>query len=425
MKKILLAGTAIVGAAVLASPAQADLKIDLGGHFRGYAVYNDQDETSLPANGDELRNFEFKRDMEVHFTGETTTDSGLTVGVHAELDLGNEAFNGGGVVGGPSQVGAGYFSPAVFNDPSNLDEAYIYFSGGWGRVNFGSEDGAAYLLQVAAPSADSNVDGMRVYVQALNADVWDDGIANDSLSAGASNALDFNVRLGYDNAFFRDTERLTYLTPKWNGFQAGASYAPEAGQGVIDGAFEGASLSDNTVDYEDLWEVAARWDGEFEGFGISAGVGYSTASATDEVSAGAGNFGSDDVSAWDAGLNVSFNDFSVGVAYLNADTGVQEAAGPGQSAEIETWVVGAAWDNGPYHLGATWYNTDIGNNVYGLALAGARDVEIDRYTVGGGYTYGPGMTFRGSVAFGNVDSSTAAANDTDFLQVGIGTDVNF
>lgn len=426
MKKILLAGTAIVGAAVLASPAQADLKIDLGGHFRGYAVYNDQDEASTGAAGDELRNFEFKRDMEVHFSGETTTDSGLTVGVHAELDLGSEQRSGAGVTGNPAQTGTGSFSAftGTNNDLSNLDEAYIYFSGGWGRVNFGSEDGAAYLLQVAAPSADSNVDGMRVYVQALNADVWDDGVANNSILG--TNGLDFNVRLGYDNAFFRDTDRLTYLTPKWNGFQAGVSYAPEAGQGNVDGAFEGASLSDNTVDFEDLWEVAARWDGEFEGFGISAGLGYANASATNETAAGVGAFGSDDFQSWDAGLNVSFNDFSVGVAYLNADTGVDEAAGAGNSAEIETWTVGAAWDNGPYHLGATWYNTEIGNNAYGLGLAGTDDVEIDRWTVGGGYTYGPGMTFRGSVAFGDVEASSgAAADDTDFIQVGIGTDVNF
>ena len=423
MKKILLAGTAIVGAAVLASPAQADLKIDLGGHFRGYAVYNDQDNTEGAGPGDELRNFEFKRDMEVHFTGETTTDSGLTVGVHAELDLGSTSPYGGRVYSSPLPANPGTFGPPSDDSGSMLDEAYIYFSGGWGRVNFGSEDGAAYLLQVAAPSADSNVDGMRVYVQALNADVWDDGIANNSILG--TNGLDFNVRLGYDNAFFRDTERLTYLTPKWNGFQAGASYAPQAGQQIVDGAFAGASIADNTTDFEDLWEVAARWDGEFEGFGISAGLGYSTASGTNETAAGVGNFASDDLTAWDAGLNVSFNDFSVGVAYLNADTGVNEAAGAGNSAEIETWVVGAAWDNGPYHLGATWYNTDIGNNVYGLNLGGTRDVEIDRYTVGGGYTYGPGMTFRGSVAFGNVDSSTAAANDTDFVQVGIGTDVNF
>ena len=421
MKKILLAGTAIVGAAILASPAQADLKIDLGGHFRGYAVFNDQDETGGAGTENDLRSFEFKRDMEVHFTGETTTDSGLTVGVHAELDLGNEGQSESGVSVLPAQPGNFSFTD---NDPNQLDEAYIYFSGGWGRVNFGSEDGAAYLLQVAAPSADSNVDGMRVYVQALNADVWDNGAADNSILGG--NGLDFNYRLDYDNAFFRDTDRLTYLTPKWNGFQAGVSYAPEAGQGAVDDAFLGASLEDTTTNFEDLWEVAARWDGEFEGFGISAGVGYANASATEEAVAGANNFASDDYSAWDAGLNVSFNDFSVGIAYLNEETGVDDTAGAGNDSEIETWVVGAAWDNGPYHLGATWYNTEIGNNAFGLGLTGTDNVDIERWTVGGGYTYGPGMTFRGSVAFGDVEAASgAAADDTDFLQVGIGTDVNF
>ena len=48
------------------------------------------------------------------------------------------------------------------------EESYAYFSGAWGRVNFGKEDGAAYLLQVAAPSADSNVDGLRQYVAGTN-----------------------------------------------------------------------------------------------------------------------------------------------------------------------------------------------------------------------------------------------------------------
>ncbi|HYD19446.1 MAG TPA: porin [Patescibacteria group bacterium] len=420
MKKILLAGTAIVGAAVLAAPAKADLKIDLGGHFRGYAVYSDQDEADTAAGGDELDNFGFRRDMEVDFTGETTTDSGLTVGVHAELDLGNEGFDGTHFVTPTDALNSGVsgagFGPET--DGNQLDEAYLYFSGGWGRVNFGSEDGAAYLLQVAAPSADSNVDGMRVYVQALNSDVWDDGIANNGTVNFGANA--FNLNLGYDNAQFRDTDRLTYLTPKWNGFQAGVSYAPEAGQQLTDGSFAPFGVDDTTGSFDDLWEVAARWDGEFEGFGISLGAGY--ASASTEVDAAAGAFGSDDISSWDAGLNVSFNDFSIGAAYLDQETGVEETAAG--DTEITTWVVGAAWDNGPYHLGATWYSTDIGANVYGITSAAVDEIEIDRWAVGGGYTYGPGMTFRGSVAFGDVETG-AAAGDTDFIQVGIGTDVNF
>src|SRR5690606_29160443 len=98
-------------------------------------------------------------------------------------------------------------------DPNQLDEAYMYVSGGWGRVNFGSEDGAAYLLQVAAPSADSNVDGMRVYVQGLNPDVWDDNVVNASFTGTGGGAAYWNNLgvLGYDNAYFRDTDRISYL----------------------------------------------------------------------------------------------------------------------------------------------------------------------------------------------------------------------
>lgn len=429
MKKLLMAGTAIVGVAVLATPAKADLKLDLGGHFRGYAVYTDNDENDTAATSDSLRNFDFRRDFEVHFTGETTTDSGLTVGVHAEFDLGNESSD------------AGVFQPipqpwTVTNDtdPNQLDEAYIYFSGGWGRVNFGSEDGAAYLLQVAAPSADSNVDGMRVYVTGLNPDVWNDQAADGDFPFGGGGAYLTNsiFNLGYDNAFFRDTDRITYLTPKWNGFQAGVSYAPEQGQNAVDNAFGGMNLDDSSIDYENLWEIAARWDGEFEGFGISLGVGYTNASPENSAAAGAGNFGSDDISSWDAGLTVSWNDISLGGAYVKyTDTGASFVAAT-DGEDVDIWTIGAAWDNGPYHLGASWYTSTIEGNAFGLASAGflgagaaGDELEIDRITLGGGYTYGPGMTFRGAVSWGSVDENIGANGDVDFMQVTLGTDVNF
>ena len=214
MKKVLLAGTALLGLAAISSPAAAEVNLDLGGYFRGYGVYADNDETSTAALNDELREFDFRRDTEIHFSGETTTDNGLTLGFHYEQAIGGAVAT---------------------------DEAYMYFSGGWGRVNFGSEDGAAYLLQVAAPSADSNVDGMRVYIQALNSVV--NGAAGGTLTT-----------LEYDHADFEDTDRLTYLTPKWNGFQAGASYAPESGQNAVGNNIAGMAQNDNVNDFDDLLE---------------------------------------------------------------------------------------------------------------------------------------------------------------------------
>jgi hypothetical protein len=302
-------------------------------------------------------------------------------------------------------------------------------------VNFGSEDGAAYLLQVAAPSADSNIDGMRVYVSGLNPDVWDDQTVGDFVFGGAASPYmqDTVFNLGYDNAFFRDTDRITYLTPKWNGFQAGVSFAPENGQNAVNNAYQGMSADDSSRDYENLFEVAARWDGEFEGFGISIGAGYANASPENSTAVAAGSFGSDDISSWDAGVTVSWNDISLGAAYLNyTDTGASFVGGTA-GEDVDIWTVGAAWDNGPYHLGATWYTSTIEGNAFGLGgtyFAGAggtpgAEMEIDRITLGGGYTYGPGMTFRGSVAFGSVDENFGANGDVDFMQVAIGTDVNF
>ena len=402
MKKILLAGTALVGVAVLPTLAHADLKLDLGGYFRGYMVYSDNDEIT----GTSLHNFDFRRDTEVHFTGETTTDSGLTVGVHQELKMGSEANNGGVT----TQFGGFNNSGALGDaDPSQTDESYIYFSGGWGRVNFGSEDGAAYLLQVAAPSADSNVDGLRVYVQAFDPSTW------IGAPAGALPNTSLEV-LGYDNADFRNTDKLTYLTPKWNGFQGGVSYAPETGQDEIYGSTFAASIDNQNATFDNLWEVAARWDGEFEGFGISAGAGYSHAS--NETNAGVGNFASDDLTTWDAGLNFTYQDFSLGGAYKRSNTGT---TGPKTDAHV--WVVGGAWDNGPYHVGVSYYDNELDQNAYGLGLVG--DGSLERWTVGGGYTYGPGMTFRGSVAFLNVDNGATGVPDPNQTQVAIGTDVNF
>ena len=366
MKKVLLAGTALVGAALIASPAQAELKLGLGGHFSGYAVYVDEDEAAAPAP--ELDNFAFRRNTEIHFTGETTLDNGLTVGVHIEQEIESNADN---------------------------NESYAYFSGGWGRVNFGNEDGAAYLLQVAAPSADSNVDGLRSTIQGFTF-----GNNNPLLPGGA-----FTTGLDYDHAHFGNgpggngsTDRFTYLTPKFNGFQAGASYTPrvELAQGI-------QQLLPAT--FEDAWEVAARWDGQFEGVGISVGAGYS---AADEVAAVAAL---GDPEGWNVGFNLAWNAFSFGAAYLDEQDVV------GLNIDTTTWVVGAAWDNGPWHVGASYLAREDD--------AGAADIDSYKATLGGGYTFGPGMTFRGALAFGEAANAAVAGGEGDFTQVTLGTDIQF
>jgi hypothetical protein len=397
---------------MLSQPAHADLKLDLQGYFRGYAVYTDNNTPSTVAGvaNNKLAKFSFMRDNEVHFTGQTTLDNGLTVGVHNELKLGSEAQVGGTTTFG-SQKETFFDQPGT--DPTMTDETYAYFQGEWGRVNLGSEDGAAYLLQVAAPSADSNIDGLRVYVQGFDSASW------VGLPAGTGP----NIPLGYDNADFRQSERLTYLTPKWNGFQAGASYAAVAGMQNPYGGTYGQPVTSNAGQFKDLWEAAARWDGEFSGFGISVGGGFSGASDQNSALSGAGAEGSKDLQTWDGGLNFTWQQFSLGGAYRWSNTGTSApVSGLGTDAQI--WDVGLGWDNGPWHAGASYFNDRLDGGAYGGVTTGSQ-LTLHRETIGGGYTFGPGMTFRGAVALLQADNDVVGDTHPDQTQVTIGTDINF
>lgn len=360
MKKLLLS-TAAVGLAMTAMPAHAQVNLDLGGHLKGYVVVGDQ--------GGNTNDFDILRETEIHFTGETTLDNGLTVGAHVEADTdGSDAFA--------------------------VDESYAYFAGSWGRVNFGNEDGAAYLLQVAAPSADSNVDGLRQYVAAEN-------YGATSLTAGQQGILAGG--LDYDNDFTGNEEKVTYLSPIYGGFQFGASYTPDSDTTTNS---LGVGLDNQAGAYGDGYELAARYEGDFDGVGVIAGAGFSETSR--EVTAA----GQDDFTEWNVGLDLDVGAFGIGAVYTENNSGLT-----GANDEYETMVVGVDYTTGAYKLGASWLNNE--NNLDG---AGA-EVETDRYSAGVTYSYGPGMSFRGSVH--QVDHEVTGGTDIDSTSVLLGTQINF
>ena len=351
MKKVLLTGAAFV--AMAASPAMAaGLDLDLAGHFKGYGVYNDE----------AGKDFSIRKETEVHFTGETTLDNGLTVGVHVEANVDGDDDAAG------SAVATAVTGVADASD--TIEESYMYVSGGWGRINLGEEDGAAYLLQVAAPSADSNVDGLRQYI-----------------SASQFGQLDY----AQDTSL--NSNKVTYMTPVFSGFQMGASYVP----GVTEGLYQNGTDTAVDVDagLDDGYELAARYEGAFNNVGVAFGAGWGDYN-------GDGTTG--DSESWNVGLDLDMGPFGLGAVYTEAD------AGTGAATETDTIVVGADYTTGPFKLGASYLNLD--NDA----------IEADRYTGGVVYTYGPGMSFRGSVSY--IDAE-AGGDDADGTNVLLGTQVNF
>lgn len=365
MKKILLSAL-VAGSTFAAVPSAMaqDNAIDLGigGFMRGYVAVHDQDD--MPGN--ESRTFDILRDTEVHFKGKTTLDNGLTVGFHTEIrnDLG---------------------------DGSAVDESYVYFSGDWGRINFGAEDGGAYLLQVAAPAADSNIDGVRQYLNPINYDTLTNG------------ALGTGFQIDYATNSSGKSDKITYTTPKFSGLQVAASYTPD-----VSGTSRslGVAEDDELDDRGSAYEIGARYEREIGDFNILLGAGYVTVDVEQKSAA------SDDLKSWNAAAVLGWKNFQFGAVYFdeeNVDTDANE--------NHDGFVIGADYTMGLWVLGASYLN-----GTYEELAANEGDTE--RYSLGLTYNYGPGMSFRGSVH--HVEHEFGGAiGDRDATSLLLGTQINF
>jgi outer membrane protein OmpU len=388
MKHLLLGTAAIaLGLAFAAPVAQAadGVKLDVGGYFKGYVTWHDQDEITPDAS--DARSFDILRDTEIHFTGETTLDNGLTVGFHTE-----ELADPG--------------------DGFDVQESYAYFSGGWGRVNFGAEDGAAYLLQVAAPSADSNVDGLRQYIQPVNYAI---ARAPYNLIAAVPLTI-FKGDYAQDATGYYD--KITYLSPVFSGFQVGLSYTPDVLNYAANTSrgIAGVTLDNVEDSYGAAWEGSARYEGQFQNLDVTLGGGYTHVNLEKDALA-PGTL--DDRKVWNVGGNLGWSAFNLGAAYKHDNYGLDN------NGSERTWVVGVDYTTGPYRLGASY--ADRKNELASAAIfgPGTPDLDSKRYSGGVGYTYGPGMTFRGSVHYINHDDNTAADGDMSATSVLLGTQINF
>ncbi len=370
MKKILLCSAALVGVAFAAAPAMAQVDVTVGGHTKNYIGYLSQDTTATQ----EERNFDMLRESEIHFNAEGTADNGLTYGFHVEVEAdGGDAFT--------------------------VEESYLYLASSLGRVNLGSEDGAAYLLQVAAPSADSNVDGLRQYINPVNYTI---ATASGATAFGAANRAVGGGFEGfdYDNDETGTAEKITYLSPNWNGFQFGLSYTPDVlDNGSAPNALGGFN-TENTGAFEDAYEAAVRYEGTFNNVGFAVGAGYT------HVENESAAVNADDLQEWNVGADLDIGAFGLGAVYTTENRGLNN------NGDSDTWVVGVDYTTGPFQFGASYFNNNTDINA-------TTDVDTDRYTGGVIYTVTQGLSLRGSVSYIEHDATNQAETDATSVLGGI------
>jgi predicted porin len=365
VKKNLLTTTAIAaatGLAALASPADAAerLKLGIGGYFQAYVGYFDASDNGFGIAGTrDYRSFDFFKESEIHFNGEVALDNGMKVGVDVQLEGETSA--------------------------DMIDESYLYFQGDFGKVILGSENSAAYLMSYGAPAVDSNFDGADPnYAFNPLADTFGGGYST----------------LAYVPNITSDSEKITYISPRFAGFALGLSYTPDntedAGSSAIPGRSDdgtvGQGRSQNSAQ-RDVWEFAANYENKFGDFGVLAGITYGIAMGVEDRGTGANVDEQEDFSV---GLNLTYAGFTLGGGYYWTNQGFQN------NGDLEAIAVGLSWANGPLRIAASFLNYDIEaaavTGTFAIQNPG-EDASIQRYGLGASYTYAPGMQLRGSAYY--------------------------
>lgn len=369
MNKLFLGTTALATAIMLSAPALSAERLQL--HLRGYHIgsvsYTESDldyayrnydggvaygsgSSSTSHNNNEIN---FGSDSEVHFIGSTTLDNGLEITFHAELELEDDPASYGG-------------------SQDQIDEVYVQFDGGFGRVQFGQQDGVVDQTHVHEPST--------FVGHAVN----DVSRGNQDPFAPTGDRIWINT----SGDFSSDWIKIIYFTPSMNGLQLGFSYTPNPCRNAA--GYAGCVFSEFGRNY---WEVAGTYETEINNLGIELSAGY-----------GQGESGnsSEEPSELSLGANLSFGGFTLGGAWGDRNT-------IGSSAYDRTdWSAGATYENGPwgFNLNYARMDEDFSNRCTGCAsmysgpasgLSGGdvnrqtQENEAESWLVGITYKYGPGM----------------------------------
>jgi len=370
LKKHLLCTSAIALGVAAAAPASAqNWDVSWGGFMNAHVAFVDHGGFTGTTDFDGLRTF---NTGEIIFTPSITADNGLTFGANVQMEAQNV---------------------------NNIDETYIFIdSDSFGRLLIGSENSAGYIMSTGAPS----VGGI--------------GVNSPSISAflPLSGVLPFNFRQAGISSFTEvagnnDVQRITYITPRFNGLQFGVSYAQNNNGNANAGFFGGGQIADSSLaTLENIWDIGVNYSQTFGTTSVTASARYGEGSGVAVASP--------DADVWAIGLNIGFGDFGIGGSYAENDNG-----NGFYGADQEGWSLGVSYDApGPWA-----FSLDTYQGEYTGSGTGGANEEYAAYQLVGSRDLAPGVAWDIYLAYAEAKDKGAPAVDTDGTVLGTAIKLSF
>jgi outer membrane protein OmpU len=363
MKKILLGTTALVAVLAFAGSAnaqQAPLTITLGGSVKVNAGLVDENQDKN-LRGNALYS---DSDLTVRVDGKTAND----VKYGARIRLQNQT-----------------------SDTNNAERYMIYASGDLGRIEGGNFNGAADRMAYYAPNkfGTGGFDGdYKTFV----------GYNTLATSTGGLGIIDGRNNLASLTEMFKafDTSyatKVTYFSPRFSGFQFGASFTPDTASDTTTSAARSEKISFTVGsnqgiltrnDFQNAYELGLNYVSEYEGVSVAAGVTYVGAEAKEDIN-NVARF--EDLASVQVGGQLGYQGWTLGGGYVDqGKSGYRK--GTGLSGDGATgYNVGLQYQTGPFIIGT---NALFAENE-GLQSV-TRNNELNLYSAGVTYVVAPGLS---------------------------------
>ncbi len=354
----------VAGGAMAAEKKMMKPSISVNGYFTAHLSGILDENVDLNAPAVDLRS-----DSEVHFNGSATLDNGLKIKVRWELE-------------GNSHTSGGKPSPANGND--QLDEVWVSVSGSFGSVILGATDNAAVKMLTGMTGAWATNVGQNFQ---FNSHQW---IPSAAGSGGGKFHVLQDARIR-EHGGGGDSEKVTYLSPKFGGFQVGVSYTPYADQDY--------HVTHNIDDSRhDGLTGAASYTSKLGDVGIAIGAG---------VNAMQGAKGQEDLNEWLVAGRLDFGGgFRVAVAHQGTTSGV---GGGGIDLEGSVTEAGVRYVMGPNAFSLVGSYGEFANNgdMYSAVKAAYRR------------SMGPGVFLDANLFMNNSESDAGDKNSGTVVTSGI------